>query len=265
MSDLMAWAAVAYVGKDVVSKILGPTADYLGKSLKEVTQKRWETIGKIFLNAEKKLGNKMDVPGQVPPKILKTIINDGSFSNDEISVEYFGGVLASSRTEFGRDDRGYRMLKIMDQLSAYQIRSHYLIYSTISELFSQSEVSFGLPENRKAMNFFMPIIGYLNAMEFTNQEWNNGQILGPIFNGLEVDGLIGDNWNVGGKEDLNKYYTLVPGEGIICFPSLLGVELFLWAFGYGDQKPEFLLTDNMSANIIGISKSVENSVAIRFR
>ena len=85
-------ALVAYLSKDGVSKILGPTADYLGGQFKEFTQKRIENVGKIFSNAEKKLGNKIDRPGQVPPKVLKTIINDGSYSDDDVTVEYFGGV-----------------------------------------------------------------------------------------------------------------------------------------------------------------------------
>lgn len=45
----------AYVGKDAVVRILGPTADYLGGELKEFTRRRIENIGKIFSNAEKSL------------------------------------------------------------------------------------------------------------------------------------------------------------------------------------------------------------------
>lgn len=39
----------AYVGKDIVLKILGPTADYLGGELREVTQRRMENIGRTYL------------------------------------------------------------------------------------------------------------------------------------------------------------------------------------------------------------------------
>lgn len=115
----------AYVGKDAIVRILGPTADYLGGELKEFTQIRMENIGRIFSNAEKKLGDKLNSQGQVPPKVFKTIINEGSYSDDAVAVEYFGGVLASSRTEVGRDDRGARIARVIDSLSAYQIRSHY--------------------------------------------------------------------------------------------------------------------------------------------
>ena len=256
-------ALAAYLTKDGVSKILGPTADYLGGQLKEFTQKRIENVGKIFSNAEKKLGNKLDSPGQVPPKVLKTIINEGSYSDDDVTVEYFGGVLASSRTEVGRDDRGSRLAKMIDNLSVYQIRSHYLIYSTISELFSNSENSFNTHENRGKMQLFIPLQSYCDVMAFTQQEWNNRQILSHIFHGLAADDLIGSNWKFGNQEFLKKILSGVPSGGIICTPTALGAELLLWAFGHGDKALDFLLTDDLSSEIEGIPKSVSNVVAAK--
>ena len=234
----------AYVGKDAVVRILGPTADYLGGELKEFTIRRAENLGRIFANAERKLGVRLNNPGQVSPKVLKTIINEGSYSDDEIAVEYFGGVLASSRTEVGRDDRGARIAKMIDDLSAYQLRTHYLIYSTISELFSNHGNSFSMTENRSNMQLFMPIRGYLAAMEFTQQERDNTQMLGHIFHGLFADGLIEDGWLFVDQVALNEFVRKgnVPGVGIVCTPSALGVELFLWAFGYGDKELNLFLT-----------------------
>ena len=256
-------ALVAYLSKDGVAKILGPTAEYLGDELKAFTQKRIGNMGKIFSNAEKKLGDKLDRPGQVPPKVLKTIVNEGSYFDDAIAVEYFGGVLASSRTEVGRDDRGSRIAKMIDNLSAYQIRSHYLIYSTISELFSNSENSFNLSANRKKMQLFMPFQGYFEAMEFTQQERNNRQILSHIFFGFHADGLIENTWRFGPPESLKELVSGVTNAGIICTPTALGVELLLWAFGHGDKDLDFLLTDEFSPEIEGIPKSVPNAIATK--
>ncbi len=256
-------ALVAYLSKDGVAKILGPTAEYLGDELKAFTQKRVEKVGKIFSNAEKKLGDKLDFPGQVPPKVLKTIINEGSYSDDAVAVEYFGGVLASSRTEVGRDDRGARLAKMIDNMSAYQLRSHYLIYSTISELFSNSGNSFDTYGNGGKMQLFMSYQDYANAMEFTQQEWANHQILSHIFHGLSTDGLIQDSSTFGSQEVLETNFVGVPSDGIICAPTTLGVELFLWAFGHGDKELNFLLTDDFSSEIEGIPKSVPNAVPIQ--
>ena len=253
-------ALVAYLSKDGVAKILGPTAEYLGGQLKEFTQKRIETVGKIFSNAEKKLGKKLDRPGQVPPKVLKTIINEGSYADDVVAVEYFGGVLASARTEVGRDDRGSRLSKMIDNLSTYQIRSHYLIYSTLSELFSYGENSFRLSENRGKMQLFMPVQGYYEAMAFTSQEWENPQLLNHIIHGLAADGLIDTTWSIGRRETLKKDVSGVPSDGIICTPTTQGAELLLWAFGHGDKAIDYLLTRDFSSEIQGIPKSVPNAV-----
>ena len=255
--------ASAYVTKDVILKILGPTADYLGGELRELTKKRMENVGRIFSNAKTKLSNRLDTPGQVPPKVLKTIIDEGSFSDDKVVVEYFGGVLASSRSEVSRDDRGARIAKMVDNLSAYQIRTHYLIYSTISELFSNSVNNFNRTEDRRKMQLFIPSQGYAEAMEFTQREWDNPQILIHIFHGLETDGLIENVWGIGNQESLKRYFHTgkAPGEGIVCAPSTLGVELLLWAFGHGDRRLDFLLTGAFLPEIEGISKSVSNAMA----
>ena len=256
-------ALVAYVGKDAVSKMLGPTADYLGGQLKEFTEKRFENVGKIFSNAEKKLGNKLNRPGQVPPKVLKTIIDEGSYSDDNVTVEYLGGVLASSRTNISRDDRGSRLAKMIDNLSAYQIRSHYLIYSTISALFSNSDNSFDIQHNRLKMQLFMPVQGYFDAMAFTSHEWVNPQLLNHIFHGLDTDGLIDNSWRFGNRATLTEFVSSIPSDGIICSPTALGAELLLWAFGHGDKELDFLLTANFSSKIEGIPVSVPNALPVK--
>lgn len=51
-------AIAAYLGKDGLQKLLGPTADYLGTGLRDFTQKRAENVGRIFQAAEKNLAKK---------------------------------------------------------------------------------------------------------------------------------------------------------------------------------------------------------------
>jgi hypothetical protein len=109
----------------VVEKILGPTAEYLGLGMREWTEHRVENLGKVFENAKKKLGEKLDGPGAVPPKVLKGILEEGQFCDDELAAEYFGGVLASSKSEVGRDDRGAAFIALIGRLSSYQIRAHF--------------------------------------------------------------------------------------------------------------------------------------------
>ncbi|WP_218641252.1 hypothetical protein [Pseudomonas putida] len=79
-------AIAAYLGKDGLEKLLGPTADYLGGGLKDFTEKRMHNIGQIFKRADEKIGEKREKPGVIPPKVLKTIMNDGAFNDDLLSV-----------------------------------------------------------------------------------------------------------------------------------------------------------------------------------
>ena len=131
----------AYLAKDRVAKLLGPTAEYLGEGIRDLTQRRVESIGRMFSNASKKLGGNLERPGEVPPTVLRTVLNEASYREDSLSIEYVGGVLASSRTERGRDDRGARMIKVVEGLTSYQMRTHYLVYSSLSRLFSGSSAS----------------------------------------------------------------------------------------------------------------------------
>lgn len=84
--------------------------------------------------------------------------------------------------------------------------------------------------------------------------------MGHIFHGFTSDGLIEGKWLFGRREILEKSYGPVPSDGIICQPSALGAELFLWAFGYGEQALDYILTSNFSAEIDGLPDRVENAV-----
>ena len=55
----------------LIERILGPTADYLGKEIQSWTEKRLNNVKNIFSNAEKKLGKEIEKNGTVPPKVLK--------------------------------------------------------------------------------------------------------------------------------------------------------------------------------------------------
>ena len=253
----------AYLAKDGIAKLLGPTADYLGEGLRHLAERRIQSIGRIFSNASEKLGNKLEEPGQVPPRVLKTVMNEGSYFEDPVALEYFGGVLASSRTEDGRDDRGARLVKIVDNLSTYQIRTHYLLYSTIASLFSKSGKTLGLSQNRAKLETFLPLQAYGASMNFSQAEWTNPQLLGHIWNGLSSEGLIETRWQFGSRESLKEIFAEAPGNGIVCQPSSLGAELFLWAFGHGNVPIDHMLSGGLEAEIDGLPKCVPGAVATK--
>jgi len=256
-------AIAAYLGKDGLQKLLGPTADYLGTGIRDFTKKRVENIGRIFQKGDERLGEKRETPGSVPPKVLKTVINDGSYNDDSIAVEYFGGVLASSRTEIGRDDRGARMAKLVDGLSTYQLRTHYLIYSNIKEIFSTKKYLFNM-NDRPMMEIFFPFPQYEQAMGFSIEEISKSDaLIRHTFFGLANDGLIENDFQYGSKESISSRFKGATNVGVICSPSALGAELFLWAFGEGDKGLIYIFSKDFRPIIEGMPNKVEGIIATK--
>lgn len=254
-------AVAAYLGKDGIQKLLGPTADYLGQGLRDFTQKRVETIGKIFQKAESKLGDRIDAPGEVPPKVLKAVLDEGSFSNDELAVEYLGGILASSRTEHGRDDRGARIAKIVDSLSTYQLRTHYLVYSTVRTLFAEKRLSMNMV-GRPKMKIFIPFSGYLAAMDFSQVELGQiSSLLSHIFFGLHGDNLLEGDWQYGDKDSITKLFAGATEGGVVCQPSSLGTEVFLWAFGQADKPLDYIFSPDFTPVVAGMPMAIHDACA----
>ncbi|USE71248.1 hypothetical protein CTT31_19330 [Pseudoalteromonas maricaloris] len=256
-------AIVAYLGKDGVSKLLGPTADYLGGEIKQLAEVRITNLKKIFLNAQKKADVNLEdsKTHAVPPKVLKVIVNDASYSDDLITTEYFGGVLASSRTKIPRDDRGARIAKVIESLSSYHVRAHYIIYSNIINLFKESDYNICLQKDRDEMQIYFPFEVFAKAMDFSDDELNNAQLLDHIFHGLARDGLIDESWVYGDKHRLESYTGFSTDPGIVCKPSPFGVEVFLWAFGYGKKPLSFAFTEKCVTTIDAIEALLPGIVA----
>lgn len=256
-------AIAAYLGKDGLEKLLGPTAEYLGEGIKELTRRRVESIGRILQNASSKLGNRLESLGTVPPRVLKTILDEGSYCEDEVAVEYFGGVLASSRTKVGRDDRGARMAKLIDGLSTYQMRTHYFVYGTVRTLFAHRGLSLRI-EHRPKMKILLPFEAFRHAMEFNEEECAKSvQLINHIFFGLAADSLIEPaEFHYGDQDVLAKRFPGAAGRGIVCQPSALGVEVFLWAFGHGDEPNEFLFEDTFEPRIGSLPPCIEDASSI---
>jgi hypothetical protein len=235
----------AYAAKDVVTKVLGPTAEYLGDKTLGLVKRMDINLDRIFTSALKKLGPRADQPGSVPPRVLKYVWDDGRFCEDELMAEYYGGILASSRSEIGRDDRGVALLSTVKELSTYQLRFHYLAYWLIGSLYHGRMIYVGDTANAsRYLRLFIPFDVYMRAMDFTEHE-NGMELLGHCLFGLTKHNLIDSTFTCGSKEDLLQragWHT--PTGGILVGPALLGAELFLWNAGVpGATGAELLEVD----------------------
>ena len=240
-------AAAAYAGKDVLRKLLGPTADYLGEGLRDLVQKRVETVKKIFDSAVGKLEDRIEQPGVVPPKIIKGIIADGSFATEDVEVEYFAGILAASRTPDGNDDRGVRALKTLANLSSYQIRTHYIVYSCIVASYFGSSANINNSTEARKLQVLFAFDRYFGEMGIsdTGQHENLAEfandVLSHALHGLLDDGLIANNVAWGSAEHIRHSWVTKPGIAVA--PTRSGLELFRLGIGASRLSTAYVLRD----------------------
>lgn len=219
-------------GAKLLEKILGPTADYLGEGLNSLAEKAVNNCTRIFVKAKENLGDRIEQNGAVPPKVLKGILQEGAFCDDELTAEYFGGVLASSRSEVSRDDRGASFVSLISRLSSYQIRFHFVIYHLLKKLYHETNLRIAVVEDRAKIRIFISQIEFDAAMEFSEKE-SSPQILSHVMWGLSREKLI-DSFTMGSTGQLRKLWKDADIPGIIFLPSAFGVELFCWAHGRSD-------------------------------
>ncbi len=247
--------------KDVLVKLLGPTADYLGEGLKSYTEKGAKNLRNIFEKGVKKVGKKINEPGQVPPKVLKGILSEGYFCEDELSAEYFGGVLASSRSGISRDDRGTTYISLISSLSTYQIQMHFILYSIVRREFLGKGLDLGIDKGKMAM--YIPYSVYRLAMDFQATEpWHT--VFVHSVTGLDRLELIHTR-AYGDRKHLHKYYSEIEfrTDGLIFFPTPTGMDLYYWAHGRGNItyhdffKSEVVLKSPSGINISAGAFSIE--------
>jgi len=114
----------------VANKLLGKTADAISEDIAALYE-----VGRDKLVAAAVRKTKDVDDGKVANlRVARDAFLNGSFTDEAICAEYFGGILASSRSADGKDDTGVFYTDIIKSLSASQLRFHYIIYHSLNEL-----------------------------------------------------------------------------------------------------------------------------------
>jgi hypothetical protein len=225
-------------------KVLGPTASYVGEGIKEWTERRVANVQRVFKSAEDKLGAELDRPGAVPPRVLKAVLDQAQFAEDELVAEYLGGVLASSRSEVGRDDRAAATAALIGRLSSYALRTHYVLYAAARPAFVGAGVDFHTGYEGDLL--FISESGYDLAMEFSEAEDAMADTIIPdVMFELSHEELIQPYWVCGKAEQLRgRANADAPDAGYLFKPSQRGVILYCVALGvHRDPLSRFTETD----------------------
>ncbi|PIA66085.1 hypothetical protein [Pseudomonas sediminis] len=119
-------ASAAYVAQQLFGKTLAEMGDDLNKMY---TANR----DKLLAKAAKKVADPND--GAKPNlRVARDVIWNGAVTDDEVCAEYFGGILAASRSEDGRDDSALIYVDCIKALSSKQLHLHFVIYNSLHEM-----------------------------------------------------------------------------------------------------------------------------------
>lgn len=209
--------------QNLAERVLGPTADYVGEAIPRLPARARANVEAVFSKAYRKAGDATDGE-QVPARVLKAVWDDAQVADDELRQDYLAGVLASARSENGRDDRAAAQASIVAALSTYALRTHYLLYAALQRL-TVGKDSDVLRLGRINEPYFVRADEYAAGMAFSESEDDNyAELLLNSIQGLQRFGLISNYFSSGSPEHLcGKVNRVVfPAVGFVWHPNPAG-------------------------------------------
>ena len=251
--------------RNMLDALFGTNADYIGDAVENMPERRRANVVRICKIALQRLGTDIAEPGVIHPRVIHGLLTDGSHVVDRVASEYWGGILACARGQNTRDDRAARRMKTLARLGEYDIRSHYLFYTTLRLLLRHhrkgAPVNFEDEKERFRLATFIPAGYYILAMDYNKDEITHmPRIVSDMLISLGMEYLV-DGSNTGSDDYLKQHFTskAIRGEGIVFSPGIQGVQLLLWAFGHRDKPHGFLLDDAFNCRIEGVQMGVDEA------
>ena len=195
-------------------KVLGPTLDQLGLDVGKIYQAGRD---RIIEAARNKIKNIED-SAKANLRVSRDVFLNGAFTDEAICAEYFGGILAASRSKDGKDDTGIFYTDIIKSLSSSQLHLHYVIYQCLNKLLVADEtkknLNVGLGTDIQTLEI------YFNTIELT-------------YLGLKIDTDLEALFRKGLLIKYANNAEKISDEGVLQFtqagPTTLGVQLFMIA------------------------------------
>ena len=225
----------------LVYKVFGPPAGALGQRLeRSVDEFHLARFAQVLRAAARKV--RVDRAGDaVNERVLGRVLDQSEWVDDEVIVEYLGGVLASAKGPDGIDDRGVVWADLIGRMSRYQLRLHYLIYTLGRGLYEGLGIEPNDGDTLHRGRLYIPYSVLGPALEVAlnddEDEDDDGtaNVLGHALFGLARDDLIGADFCSGPATFLRDRGRCphAPEGGLVVTPTALGAELYLWGHGYG--------------------------------
>lgn len=213
MEPISTTTVIVTAGAWFGNKLLGPTAEIIGSDLKNLYEKG---KNRIVANAIKKTKD-IDSAGQTNLRVSRDVFWNGSYTDESICAEYFGGILAASRSQDGKDDTGVFYVDIIKSLSSGQLKMHYILYRTLNNMLLADESKKNLNPAQETelqgLRIFIPLMSVIE--QFGNED------LGAILHGLHSKGLIGHF-----QYSIHKLENGSNVPNLSSAPTSLGIQLF---------------------------------------
>jgi len=129
-ADLVITSGVVVGAAWAARKVLGPTLDAMGDDLASYYRLG---VNRILASAYRKTKD-VDDGNSANLRVAHDILQNGAFCADEFVLEYFGGLLASSRSSDGWKDDATPFVDTVKSLSSSQLRLHYNMYNALEQL-----------------------------------------------------------------------------------------------------------------------------------
>lgn len=221
--DLVVAGVVLTVGK----KLLGKTFDIVSTDISKLYEKGRD---KIFEKASEKTPNVNDGKS-ANLRVTRDVFWNGSFTDEAICAEYFGGILASSRSVDGKDDAGVYYVDLIKSLSSDQLKLHYLIYLSFNKYFvvesSKSQLNPAQESELVRETVFLSHNELLQIIGVKD--------IGRDLHAIRAKGLIG-NFQI-------QNHFLKDGSQVVPYlkvsPTSLGIQLYAVAFNKLEEWRNF--------------------------
>jgi len=219
--------SIALPGEWALQKAFGPALTEIGEDLKKIYAKGRD---KLVAAAYRKIKNPEDGK-QANLRVTRDVLWNGAFTDDEVCAEYFGGILASSRSADGKDDDAIQFVDVIKSMSAKQLRLHYTIYNCLNKLF----VAAGTPVNVGQGTEVQAKQLWFAQMELTSRL---GLKIETDLNILHRQGLLNEY-----KTDMHKLAEDKMLPYAMVKPTTFGVLLYATALNRLDEWRSFPSSD----------------------
>lgn len=242
--------------------VASPTLKNVGKAFGDWTDWRLRNVlglGEKIQARREQDPRPADEQDKIHPKVLHEVIENGSWSDDDLAQEYLAGLLIAARTPDGKDENSAYLAGIVARLTADQIRLHHLIYAALHGTGLRDEYGLQTTMSQKKHSVYLPIAD-MAANDLVDPMGPFNRVILAL-QALVREGLLDERYAAGGNmKFLSNVFPAGSGPGLVAAPTTTGAEIFLRAYGVTAKDTNELLTGVPLATPLTPMPRAENAI-----